>query len=71
MNGLRKAAGAIPQDHATLGPLAPNPPGLAQALDIGGQRLAIYGIECRQRTQPGTGIHVAGLRRDGPRMDAR
>ncbi len=32
-SGYVDAAGAIPQDHTTLGPLAPNPPGLAQALD--------------------------------------
>jgi hypothetical protein len=32
-SGYVDAAGATPQDHTTLGPLAPNPPGLAQALD--------------------------------------
>jgi hypothetical protein len=32
-SGYVDAAGAIPQDHTTLGPLAPNPPGLGQALD--------------------------------------
>jgi hypothetical protein len=32
-SGYVDAAGTIPQDHTTLGPLAPSPPGLAQALD--------------------------------------
>ncbi len=32
-SGYVDAAATIPQDHTTLGPLAPNPPGLAQALD--------------------------------------
>jgi Type I phosphodiesterase / nucleotide pyrophosphatase len=32
-SGYVDAAGTTPQDHTTLGPLAPNPPGLAQALD--------------------------------------
>jgi hypothetical protein len=32
-SGYADAAGAIPQDHAILGPGAPNAPGLAQALD--------------------------------------
>jgi Type I phosphodiesterase / nucleotide pyrophosphatase len=32
-SGYVDAAGTTPQDHTTLGPLAPSPPGLAQALD--------------------------------------
>jgi hypothetical protein len=32
-SGYEDAAGTTPRDHATLGPGAPNPPGLAQALD--------------------------------------
>jgi hypothetical protein len=32
-SGYADAAGTTPEDHTTLGPLAPNPPGLAQALD--------------------------------------
>lgn len=32
-SGYADAAGTIPQDHATLGRFAPNPPGLAQSLD--------------------------------------
>jgi hypothetical protein len=32
-SGYVDSAGTTPQDHTTLGPLAPNPPGLAQALD--------------------------------------
>jgi hypothetical protein len=32
-SGYVDAAGTTPEDHTTLGPLAPNPPGLAQALD--------------------------------------
>jgi hypothetical protein len=32
-SGYADADGTTPQDHTTLGPLAPNPPGLAQALD--------------------------------------
>jgi hypothetical protein len=32
-SGYADADGTTPQDHTTLGPLAPNPPGLEQALD--------------------------------------